>query len=526
MSSPAASSPSTGAQALKALRNLVGAAVILGGIYFAYANHVETSRQVKDYSKKAHDLIQRDALRDYQDAGKLLDQALALRGKDPYALAAKAEVEAILWVEHGLESHATAAREYASQATEREVNLAERFSAEALVGVAEGRAAETERSLAEVAESAATARIVAALGLVRSRLGRLDLARHDLKQAADRDWRNPRFVSLQGQVLFDSGEFASAQSAFEKAITLNPEHLASVVGKARADIAKRERVIDATRALEGVLARDESELSPITRARALTARAEALLAQGAWADAETAAREAISAAVKLDPGSAYAPFALGLALAAQKKDGAVEAIREALALNPHIARFYFNGALALAQVGRVSEGDQLFEEFQRVNSARGEKLTDAFHLARSEFYKATGNFPKAHAELDAALALNDVNAETYYRKGLLFQTEAVQPKAEKAKLFDAAREQYTKAVTVRERYPEVYRQMGLIYLDLNPKSADALDNFGKALNYYKDQKAPKQVIEEFIAEVEQRYIKAGLRTNADFWRKEAVDLAR
>lgn len=522
MSSPA--TPSNGMKNLKALLRVVVAAAILGGIYFSYAGHMKTTREVKDLSKKAHDLLQLDTPRDYKDAADLLGQALALKGTDPYALAAKAEVEALLWAEHGYADREQAARAAVAAADARDVNLAERFSGSALVKLASGNLDDAERDLLDVMEKGTSpARIVAAVGIVHARQGKGDVARNDFKQAADRDWRNPRFTVLQGEAFFEHGDFIQAQGAFEKAITMNRDHLRAIIGKARADVGRNERTIDALRTIEDVLGRPD-EFSPVVRGRALTAKAEALLAQKKYEEAEAAAREALEQGSKLDPHYAFAHYTLGSSLAAQKKDGAAEAFDSAITHYPVVARFYFDGAVALAGAGQADAGAKLFDRY--VESLKGGKVTDAYHLARSEFFRTTGDLTAAHAELDEALKLNDVNAETYYRKGFLFQAQAAQSRTERAKLFDEARQQYEKAVRVRERYPEVYRQMGLIYLDVNPRSAQALQNFAQALNYYKDQKAAKQTIDEFIDEVEQRYIQAGLRANATAWRREATALAR
>jgi tetratricopeptide (TPR) repeat protein len=98
---------------------------------------------------------------------------------------------------------------------------------------------------------------------------------------------------------------------------------------------------------------------------------------------------------------------------------------------------------------------------------------------------------------------------------------ALKPGSDKKKLYDGVREAFEKAVGIRERYPEVYRQIGLVYLDENPRSSEATENFGKALGFYKEQKASKAVFEGFISEVAERYKKAGLKGNADAWVKEA-----
>lgn len=518
--------PSAGMQFIKALLRVVIAAAIFFGVYYAYARHTETSLEVKKLSQAAYDLLQNDLHQEYIEAADNLRKALELRPKDEYALAALAETETLLWLEHGYADREQQARAATDAANNADLNLAERFSAAALVQIADGQLDQAERELIELTETGtSTARIVAAIGLVHLRKGKLETARNDFKQASDREWRNPRFTVMYADSYFDSGDFLTAQGTYEKALAMNSHHLGAVVGKARADIARSERISDAVRTLDDLIGR-EDETSPLVRSRALTGKAEALLAQKSFEEAEAAANEAIENGSKIDPHYAYAHFALGRALAALGKDGASEAFEAAISHNPAIDRFYFDAAVALAKAEKPEAGEELFARFKEFH--KDDKTRDSFHLAYSAFFHAQGDLEAAHKELDEALALNEVNSETYYRKGALFQeqAEAARARAEKTRLYDEARQQYEKAVRIRERFPEVYAQMGLIYLDLNPRSQQALQNLVEALNIYKEQKAPRHVMEDLITTVEQRYIKARLPHNATAWRREATELAR
>lgn len=521
MSSPAESTPSTAQGAVKALGKIAVAGAVMLGIYFGYSKYVENSKRMKDLSKKAFEMVQRDNRREYEEAKKLLDEALSIRDKDAFAVSARAEIAALLWVEHGLLDNAGAARRFLEIARDQKYNLAERFSAEGLVLIGDGKAQEAETEIAGIAANAANAKIIAALGMAHARLGRADTARNDFKSAADRDWRSPRFTTLYAEAFYAHGDFLSAQGTFQKALELNPAHLRAMVGKARADIARSERTDEAKAAIAEVLAKPESEMSPVIKAHALMGNAELALATGDFAAAEQAAREALAVDARIDPGFAFASYDLGLALARAKKDGALEAFKAAIAQDAQVQRFYYRGALALAEAGRVADGEVLFAEAEKTL-----KKNDVFHVAKADFLVITGGFEPAHAEYDLAAKENEVNPEIYFKKGLLYQKQAMLPKADKRKLFDNARQQYEKAVGIREKYPEVYRQMGLIYLDVKPTAQEAGSNFLKTLTYYKEQKAPKIVVEGFIAEVEAKYLAAKLKSNATSWRKEATDFMR
>jgi tetratricopeptide (TPR) repeat protein len=521
MSSPADSKSNTAASALSAVRNIAIAALVLGSIFFAYSRYVTNSKALKELSRKASELIQHDSARDYAQAAKLLDDALAIRPKDSYAVSARATVAAIRWLELGVDAEAKVAQDLSAQADALELNTKERFQADGLVAIAKGDPADAEKKLMLLTERNITpAEVIAPLGMARARQGRLEMSKNDFKQAAEREWRTPRYFGLYGDAFYDAGDFTSAASTYQKALDVNPTHLRSLIGRSRADAGRHENAEQAAQTIADVLGRTD-ELSPVMKARALAAKSEILAADGKFAESEAAAQEAVAAEVKGDIAAAYAHYDLGLALAHQKKAGALEAIQGAIALFPPVARFYFQGALALADAGNVAAGEALFDAY-----AKSYKQNDAFHLARGDFHRASGALDKALVSYDAAIAENNLNADAYFKKGYTLQLQATQPKADKKKLFNAARESYEKAVGIREKFPEVYRQMGLIYLDNNPRSTEATDNFGKALLFYKEQHAPKDVFEEFISEVEAKYTKANLKVNAVAWRKEASVYAK
>lgn len=523
MSSSSEATPNPTAGAAKAVVKILLTLAVLGGMYFAYSGYVENSKKIKELSKKAFDLLQHDDLADYQKAKKLLDEALAIRGKDPFVVTARAEVGALLAAEHGLSEDLARTKELLVVADQNAYNLAERFSAEGLTLIADGKFDDAEKKMMVIVDKGgATAKIIAAIGHSRVRQGRLDIAKNDFKQAADRDWRSPRFSSLYGEAFFDGGDFLSAQGMFQKALDSAPGHARSIIGKARADVGRNERVEEAKKALDEVLLREDA-LSPVLKARALAGKAEALYASGDFVGAEEAAKASIAIDAKADPGRGYANYTLGLALAAQQKDGALDAFKAAIAAFPVIARFYFQGALALARAQKPAEGEALFAEYEK-----SLKKSDQFHIARGDFFRTKGDLDGAIASYEAAIKENEVNPEGFYKKGLALQEKlpSVKAPADKKKLADEMIDLYNKAVGIRGKYPEVYRQIGLMHLDLKPTSSEALENFLKALTFYKEQKAPRKVFEEFISEVEQRYLKAKLKVNAAQWVKEATAFSK
>ena len=524
MSSTTDSKPATSANAMGALKNIVIAVVILAGIFGGYTKYVRNSKAIKELREQATALIKQDNFDAYKKAAGVLEEARSIRSSDAYAISAGAEVAALLWVEHGAQEFATPARDLTSAAVSKEINSSQRFSAEALTLIGDGKIEDAEKKLSDLTvKGVATGAIIGALGIVHSRQSKPTVAKSDFKQATDRDWISPRFSCLYGEAFFDGGDFVSAQSSFAKALETNANHVRSRIGKARADIARGAGFAEAQKALDEILAAPET-LSPVLKARALAGKAESLLAAGDAPAAEKVAVEAVATNAKTDLGYAYTHFDLGLAQARQKKAEALDSFKAAIMQFPGEARFYFEGASALATAGRVADGETLYAEYDKTQLAKG----DAYHIARSDFYSATGDFTKALAELDAALKENEINPETYYKKGYVFQAQAQAGKGDKRKLYDQAREQYEKAVGFRPNYADVFRQIGLMWLDLSPSDPNAMKNLTTALIDYKEARAPKTTTEAFITDVEQRYKKLGGKWNAVAaqWRTEASALLK
>jgi tetratricopeptide (TPR) repeat protein len=529
MSGSAQTRPSTGAQLAVAGRNIAITIVVLGGMFYFYSTFVKTTRELKLLREKISTLIKHDNPADYRAAAKLLDEGLAMRENESWFIAARSDVAALLWVEQGEPDNKAAAEKYLAIAKERKINRQERFDAEALTLIGNGHADQAVTMLLDVGQrSAGSAGISADLGIGDEKAGKLEVAKKLFKDAADRDWINPRFNALYAESLYDSSDYSGAQATFLKALEANSNHVRSLIGKIRADVARGEKVPENAKAIDDILANADT-LSPMLRGRALVAKAEVQLAQGDAAGAETSARKALEAKVDGDSAAAYAQYDLGLALSMQKKAGAAEAFNAAIAQTSYVPHFYFDGAMALAKQGQTAEAAKLYDQYAQKITENGKmKLDDAYHRAKGDFLVFTEKLDDAIKEYELARNDNPVVAETYYKEALTYEKLAAKEsdKAARQKILNSALEQLGNATKYKERYPEAYRETGMIFLNADPKDEKALQNFGKALLYYKEARAPKAVTDAFVEEVAQGYAKAGpkFKKDAADWREAAGKL--
>ena len=79
---------------------------------------------------------------------------------------------------------------------------------------------------------------------------------------------------------------------------------------------------------------------------------------------------------------------------------------------------------------------------------------------------------------------------------------------------------YERAARLRDDFPEVYRQMGALYLESHNVEA-ALKTFNEALARYKAARTPAPAMEAFYSDVLAQVSRAGKKKVAEAWVKEA-----
>jgi hypothetical protein len=527
------SSQNPSGNAKTALVKIVVAAVVLCTIYFSYARYVENSKAVKAASKAAAALIKLDGPNEYAEAAAKLDEALAIRDTDPYAVSARAMVAAVRWVDHGVASEQQVATAQAARAKELEFNTKERFLAEALVDIGSGRLDAAEAKLLDlVKNNLAVAEVVAGLGYVHKRSGKLELARNDFSQAADRDFQSARYQALHGEALLELGELGLAAQAFDKAYKSNANHLRTIIGLARVAAAQGEAGAD--RALEtldtkvfqmpnpdknapvgSLVARPETDFSAVLKAAALLAKAEALVAANRGADAETAANAAISA----DATSAFAHYALAGALALQNKDGAVAEVDKAIELAPGVAKFSFAGALMLQGMGKSAEADALLVRYASKN-----KPDDAFNGAQGDLLAAQGKLDDALKSYDAAIQANAMKSEHFSRKGaVLVRKGMTLSGAKKRELLIEAITTLDEAIKLRKSNIDALRWKVNAFISDNPKVAEVTDGLKLLLKTYDDQRVSASFKQAFVDDIAEQFKKAGAAKMGDDWKKNPAE---
>ena len=513
------SEPSRRAELRNAGLKIGIAALVAAGLFALYSHEVKVEAQVQDLlagtkiaggrAGGARAELNKDTIRGWLAAEDLLQKALDLQPSNPYAVAAYADVEVLL-AGAGFADRAPKAEAAIARADGKDVLLPERYEARALQLVQSGKAPEAEAYvLALLDKYGSVPRLVDALGRAQRASGKPFEARVNFRKAQDADWRSPRFVADYAQALLEEGAALDAAQAFDRALQANSDHSRAQIGKARALVALTQLGRGggdpkAARSLcDAVLAKPAGELGPSLQARALATRAEAKLAEG---DAAGAGQDA-QAALQAEPKGAAGLRALALVSAAAKKTGeAVVLVKAAIGADPYDASTYFDGAASLAAAGDAAAAEKVLGAY-----AATLPRVARYHVALAQLMARREAWKDAQAELEKAEQLEPTNAQVWFEQGRIAQAQR------DAKAATAA---YERAAQLRDDFPEVYRQMGGLYLESRNVDA-ALKVFNEALARYKAARTPPAAMEAFYGDVVAQVTRAGKGRLAQEWVKQA-----
>jgi tetratricopeptide (TPR) repeat protein len=314
--------------------------------------------------------------------------------------------------------------------------------------------------------------------------GSVEANRH-YNAALDAGASDPAQLKQIGQFLLDNGEYASAATAFERAIAASKDDAELHHGLATAYL-QQQRLDDAQReeqlaldlrggqyaqAFVGLgdiaLARNDPGAavaqynsaikldSTLTAAYLGVGRASA--AAGNWAVAQAHFRDA----VRSNPNSPDAHLWLGEALLRQSDpNAAIGEYARAIALKPNFPEAYFGLAQAQIAIGQYDPARKNLDSALVLKPNYADAL-----LLGGKLYEQQGNDTAAIQSYSAAINANDKLAEPSYRRALLYIRHD--------RLDDATRD-LESATNIQPNFPEAHYWLGRAYLAQgNPKTAQS-----------------------------------------------------
>src|SRR5437868_5457738 len=391
------------------------AGALAGGVYAGYRHYVQIRHEVAELidgpggqGGGIRTEIAKDTPAAFLRAEKMLEEVLRIHGRNAYGIVALADVETQL-VGWGFTDRAGRAEETRRKATSKGVSFAELFDAHVLALLQEGRGAEAEAYARSVLQRytamPSVPRFHDMLGRAQRAQGQVLDARASFRRAQEADWRQPRFIADYAEALLEDGDAGAAFTAFDRALRANPDHLRSLIGKARAQIAlTRDGRGDAKAArelLDAVLARPAPELTADFRARALATRAEVKLLQNEPAGAAEDSAAALALAPRLPP----ALRARGMVDAVAGLSTAADELLAAVAADRWDASTYLDGSATLEGKGDLAGARKLLEAY-----AAALPPTPRYHRARAKLLALAGDPAGARAAEAEAAALEPASA--------------------------------------------------------------------------------------------------------------------
>jgi predicted O-linked N-acetylglucosamine transferase (SPINDLY family) len=266
------------------------------------------------------------------------------------------------------------------------------------------------------------------LGIIAYQTGRHDLSVELIRQAIQRNGRNPAYFYNLGNALKDQGNLDEAIAAFRRAIAIKPDwadaHLAlgnSLNGQGKLD--------------EAIAAYGKAIAVKPDHAMAHSNLGVTLREQGKLDEAISAYQRAIA----IEPDYAEAHSNLGSALRAQGKlDEAIVVFRRALAIRPDLAGVHSNLGNALRDQRRL---DEAIASYRRAIVIKPDY---------AEAHSNLGNALKDQGKLDEAISA------------------------------------YRKAIAIKPDYAGAHSNLGVALLHLK-QPEEALASFGRALAVNPDQ---------------------------------------
>lgn len=505
-----------------ALIQIVLVGLILFGAVFVLYRRTDTKKKIDEVHKEARAQAIKGNPSDLKKAVETIESGLAVDANAPALLSLGASVQTTLWLKHNEPGAEAKAKDLLEQAKKADAKGEDRYGTEALHLVAAGQAKEAVDFVENLFEQkASSAKLYYALGLAHRELGNLPLANVSLRQAMDKQWKDPAYPVELGQLIVEEGSTGAAD-VFTKGLTANPDHAASRLGMALVRIVKKDRVGDAEAMLKEVMGRDD--LSAPLKARAMALGAHILNISEQYDQAAALADQAVG--VYANDG--WALLAKANALAAKKDPGAVAAYDAAISKNKNAPIFYFDGASRLQKAGQLEAALALLNKYETLfkdvknATADGKQVAylerdDKYWLARGDVLREAGKDDDAMVAYDKAIAAKSVNiSKAYYAKGSLLVAKKEFDKAADI-LIDITPPDGTGTL------PEAYMAMGDVHF-AKKAWGEGCQSYAYALTRMKAMQAQREQLNSIVTDVEKRLKAAGQAPVAKVWLEEAKPL--
>ncbi len=495
----------------KAVAQVAIVAVLMVALIIWYNHHVKIITTIRKDIKQASELIPRDNFDDLTVAEGWLKKARALDDDNERAIVQLSQVQFRLLSQHAQTDRKNTLQQHLKFFEDEGLQVSERYATQGYLMVMDGKAEQAVTMLDGVVKRAIekkdiflNAEVFGARALAQLALGHLKEAREDFSRAAKFSPMSPHYQALFADVYLREGNIGRALRYFRDALKKNKDHVYSNLRYAFSLIQTGKHLEKSKKIIDDLMDRDkhtEKEFSPpmmsmLYQVKGEYALTSPLLPEGntgkAGADDKKSAKDMGPAEAMKWADKAIAAWDsnaeawnLKGRIAAMQNDAAAaaSAFAKALQLDPHLPKIYFDRAESTFAMGQKQEAVDQLKEFERAL-----KPTVAYYVKRGDLLMRMDKLDDAQKEFKQAITVDELDpkgrfwlAKSYQAMGDKIALDDKEHKSDKLELYNKAREEYENAIMLPGgESPEVYRQMGLIYL-ASEDFENALDKLAKAI---------------------------------------------
>ena len=428
--------------AVQILAGVVVGTLLLAGYYWS----AQRAHRAKNLAYEANPLVEMADVLSLQSAIKKYQEILEIDSSHELGLAGLAEAHALLWVVHGLESERGAAISFSEQARGDDIQRSARYSGEILTAYGEGRLAAAEQVAAGVIEQGGVSdKIYYALGLTQRALGKVKMGRDNLRRAQDFNSSAPHYAVALGDAYMEDDDKRNREFYWKIAYQSNSNFIPAAGRVLYTRVMKGEKKEALEAELKRLKALPENMKGPKDIYAITLAEAAMLLQRG-----QTTETLALVNSTSVEGAQMVALKAKAL-MAENKIEEGMAAWNRVLELAPGTTFYYFAAVESFSAKEKHDEALALLE----TKTVDFENDVD-YQVAYGNALAAKADYTAAHVSYDKALKLKEDYADALLGKGVADW---------KSRNYDGARTWLEKAVGAREKFPQVYEAIGLMWLE-------------------------------------------------------------
>ena len=464
----------------KAIGQILLGIIICGGLFFAYYTSAQRAHEAKMLAVDAIPMLEKGDVESLLDAEKNYDKILELESSNRYALAGKAYLHALLWVEHGMDSSRPDAVDFAEQAASEEILSAERYAAQVLTAVGDKDYAKATRIAEEVAASGGISdKLQYALGLALERQGKIRLARENFRKAHDVKSGAPHYAAHLGNAYDADGDRRNSSLYWAKAAQANSNFVPGATRDLIARIRQGETELKVEETLKRLEGFGAELLGKTDTASIAITRAALALREGRG----EAAVKAADAAIATGGATSFRLYYKGLGhLAAGQAEEGFKALKSAQETETGSKLYLTALVKAYTDGGKFEDAIKLLQAQPKKDQAEA-----PYHVQLGDAYRAKKDFENSKKAYEKALELRKDFGDALLGMAILFWNQ---------KKNDDAIKWFEKAASAKSKFPQVYENIGMMFISMGA-TTDGNTQLEEAERQYMAKKADKVELARF-----------------------------